>query len=159
LAEAKGYRKLILFLASAGGLGYLPWAPGTWGTLAGVALSLGFCRFPAGLFVVTVLAFFFMASWLAGQTESLLAAQDPQVVVVDEVVGFLIAVFTFPPTWRYLLGAFLLFRLFDIVKPYPASFFNRRSRSGYDVVLDDVVAGVYANLCLQAGRFLLGTLG
>lgn len=159
MAEAKGYRKLILFLASAGGLGYLPVAPGTWGTLLGVALSLGFCRFPAWLFGVTMLAFFFMASWLAGQAESLLRARDPQVVVVDEVVGFLLAAFTFPPTWPYLLGAFLLFRLFDIVKPYPASFFNRRSISGYDVVLDDVVAGVYANLCLQAGRLILKALG
>lgn len=158
MTASKGYQTLIFFLASAGGLGYLPLAPGTWGTLAGVALSLGLCRTPWWLFGVTISALFFLAAWLAGQAENLLAKRDPQVVVMDEVVGFLIAVFSFPPTWRYLAGAFVLFRIFDIVKPYPAGFFNRRSQSGYDVVLDDVAAGIYANLCLQAARFLFPSL-
>ena len=156
MAEAKGYKRLVLILASAGGLGYLPAAPGTWGTLGGVLLSLGLLRAPGWLYFLTIVAFFFLASWLAGQVESLLKKRDPGLVVVDEVVGYLISLATFPPQWRYLVAGFVLFRLFDIIKPYPASFFNRRARSGYDVVLDDVFAGVYANLCLQAARLALG---
>jgi len=158
VAEAKGYRRLVLFLASAGGLGYLPAAPGTWGTLGGVLLSLGWLRLPGWLYFLTVAAFFFLASWLAGQVESLLQKRDPGVVVVDEVLGYLISLATFPPQWPYLVAGFVLFRIFDIAKPYPASFFNNRAQSGYDVVLDDVFAGVYANLCLQIVRLALGAL-
>jgi phosphatidylglycerophosphatase A len=158
VAQAKGYRRLVLILASAGGLGYLPVAPGTWGSLAGVVLSLGLLQAPEWLYFLTLLAFFFVASWLAGQVESLLQKRDPQLVVVDEVVGYLVSLATFPPQWHYLVAGFVLFRIFDIVKPFPASFFNRRAQSGYDVVLDDVCAGVYANLCLQAARLALGAL-
>jgi len=154
--ETKGYQRFILILASAGGLGYLPAAPGTWGTLAGVILSLGFQNLPLGMYLLTTLAFFFLAVWLAGQAESLLKTRDPQMIVADEVVGYLVALATFPPTWPYLLGGFILFRIFDILKPYPASFFNQRSQGGYDVVLDDVAAGVYANLVLQAARLIWG---
>ncbi len=155
MAESKGYQRLILILASAGGLGYLPVASGTWGTLGGVLLSVGLLRLPGWLFILTAVAFFFVAVWLAGQVESLLQTRDPGVIVVDEVVGYLVSLFSFPPTWSYLVAGFVLFRIFDIIKPYPASFFNRRARSGYDVVLDDVFAGVYANLCLQAARLAL----
>ena len=73
-------------------------------------------------------------------------------VTIDEVVGYLVAMFTFPATWKWMLAGFILFRLFDTTKPWPASYFDKRSKLTGSVVYDDVMAGIYANLCLQIFR-------
>lgn len=142
-------RALILTLASAGGLGYIPIAPGTFGTLAGIPLLWAFdplrSRAPfayCALFVVLVLA----ACWIAGRAEALLGEHDSRKIVIDEVAGYLAATLFLPPSWQVAVTAFLVFRLFDILKPFPAGHIDRRFPGGYGVVLDDVVSGLYANL-------------
>lgn len=144
--------KLILWLASGLGLGYAPLIPGTFGTLLGVLVYffLGQTRWWIALLGIIII--FFISVWSSHQAERILFTRDPQVVTIDEVIGYLITMFSFPVTWKYLLAGFILFRIADIVKPWPASYFDRISQRGFAVVMDDVIAGIYANLCLQIFR-------
>ena len=147
-------RSFVLFVASAGFAGYFPVASGTVGTAVAVPIFWAFSRLqqlptPAylGAFVLSVAG----ACWFAGRADRLLGEHDSSVIVIDEVVGFLAATLYLEPTWPHSIAAFFLFRLFDVVKPFPASYFDRDVGGGAGVVLDDVVAGFYANLL---ARFL-----
>jgi len=152
---SKAKNKLVLFLASGFGLGYTPLAPGTFGTLLGVAAYFFLGRLSIFAVVPIAAALILVSIWLADQAEQILLTRDPQIVVIDEVAGFLVTMLSFPTSWRYLLAGFLLFRFFDILKPWPASYFDRSARRGWAVVMDDVAAGVYANICLQILRLAL----
>jgi phosphatidylglycerophosphatase A len=173
---------LALAIATCG-VGYLPLAPGTWGSLLGVGIylllrfsffrfiqllppdsSLRFLPLPifiaAELVVITVITL--VGIWAASRTEKLLNRKDPGKVVVDEVAGQLIALLPLVPRldpgWVSILLAFLLFRLFDIVKPYPARRLEGLE-SGLGIMADDLVAGAYAavatSILIAVGLFLL----
>jgi phosphatidylglycerophosphatase A len=143
----------IKFVGSGAYLGYIPFAPGTAGTIAGIPLFLWvFSRFSPGLYLLSLAAFFFMAVWVAERAEILFHALDSRKIVIDEITGFLCTMFLVPAQAGYLIAGFILFRIMDIVKPYPANIINSRMRGGFGVVLDDVVAGIYANLILQVIR-------
>jgi len=149
-------KRLILVLASGLGLGYSPVASGTVGTLLGIVIFLGMARVHALTYLIILFALFFFSCWLAARSEDILQKRDPGIIVIDEIVGYLVTMFTFPMHWHYILAGFLLFRFFDIFKIYPASYFDREGPPGYGVILDDVVAGIYANICLQIARLVLG---
>lgn len=142
-------RPLILALASAGGLGYIPIAPGTFGTLAGIPLVWAFepfrLRAPVA-YCVAVVVLVLAACWIAGRAEQLLGEHDSRKIVIDEVAGYLAATLFLAPSWQVVVIAFLVFRLFDILKPFPAGYIDRKFPGGYGVVLDDVVSGLYANI-------------
>ena len=144
---------LIYFLASGAFVGFTPVAPGTAGSLLGVALFL--LIFPEG--TVGTLTFLALAVpvavWLAGQAEVAFGETDPKPVVVDEVVGQWIALALLPRTALYVGAAFVLFRAFDIWKPWRGL---EELRGGVGVVADDLAAGLAANLCLQALRLATG---
>jgi phosphatidylglycerophosphatase A len=132
-----------------GGAGYFPLAPGTAGSLVGVALVVGLARLPLGraaliaVLAAASLAIFALGVWAAGEAEEFFGRTDPGQVVVDEVVGQMLTFLLLPhATWKWLLAGFLLFRVFDIVKPFPARQAERISR-GWGIMLDDVVAGLY----------------
>ncbi|MGA2987839.1 MAG: phosphatidylglycerophosphatase A [Terriglobia bacterium] len=138
-----------IWFATAGGAGYFPIAPGTAGSLVGVALVVGLAQLPlhrpAAIAVLAAasLALFALGVWAAGEAEEFFGRTDPGQVVVDEVVGQMLTFLLLPhATWKWLLGGFLLFRLLDIVKPFPARQAERIPR-GWGIMLDDVVAGVY----------------
>ena len=141
--------RLILPLATWGGTGYLPLAPGTWGTAAALPLwwllshlgPLGYALALAGIFIVAVL--------VAGPAQALLSQTDPSAIVIDEAVGLLVALAGVPLNWTLALTGFLLFRALDILKPWPISWFDR-GHSGFHVVLDDVSAGLLARVVLAA---------
>jgi len=141
---------LALSIATCG-VGYLPLAPGTWGSLVGVGLFLLLVRVtPPNAFVAVVLvaivAFTGAGTWAATRTEQLSGRKDPGKVVVDEVAGQLIALFPLTLFTRWsswaVIVSFILFRFFDIVKPYPANRLQELN-GGAGVMLDDLVAGVY----------------
>jgi len=138
----------IRLLATWGGSGYSPVASGTVGTLAAIPFYLWLARLPLPLYLLTLTAFFFLACWVSGKAESIFREKDSGKIVIDEVVGYLVTMIAIPCDWRYVVAGFFLFRFFDIVKPPPASWFDRKLKNGYGVVLDDVAAGVYAWLCL-----------
>ena len=141
----------ILFLVTGAGAGYFPWFPGTIGTLVAVPLSLGLNRlaltyFPFALF--TLVGSILCAIWLSTKGAVILKQKDPRIIVIDEIVGFLVANFFAPPRLLALIWAFLLFRFFDITKPFPADKLERLP-GGSGIVLDDVMAGLYTLLSLR----------
>jgi phosphatidylglycerophosphatase A len=138
----------IKLLATWGGSGYSPFASGTVGTLAAIPFYLWLARLPTTLYLLTLIAFFFLACWVSGKAEIIFQERDSGRIVIDEVVGYLVTMTAIPYDWRYIVAGFFLFRLFDVVKPPPANWFDSKLKNGYGVVLDDVAAGVYAWLCL-----------
>jgi phosphatidylglycerophosphatase A len=170
--------RVSLAIATAFGLGYLPRAPGTWGSLGGVALCLGMdwitsrkmlrllnmerhANFwtvgllPAQVDYVVVILIALLGVYVAGRAANYVGKKDPQFVVIDEVSGQMITYFS-PFTlfnWKSLLLGFILFRVFDIWKPFPA----RQAESlpgGLGIMADDWIAGIYAALGLWIARAL-----
>jgi len=131
------------------GAGLLPVAPGSWGSLAALPVAWVILAFgnPRLLFLAALLAF--LVGWLAvAHYKRYAAAKDPQEVVIDEVSGqWLTLLFAEPSVWWHWLLGFLLFRLFDIVKPWPANLIDRRN-GAFAVMADDAVAGLYAMIGL-----------
>ncbi len=134
------------------GVGYLPLMPGTYGSLVAVGIFLGFTQLVKGnalvaLVLVSIVAVTFAGIWAASRTEELSGRKDPGKVVVDEVAGQLISLFplTLVAHWSIVavIISFILFRFFDIVKPYPARKLEAL-KGGLGVMCDDLIAGVYA---------------
>jgi phosphatidylglycerophosphatase A len=145
-------RTFILFLATGAYSGYAPVAPGTVGTLVAIPLiflSTQLFSFSVILHLVVIVLAIAGACWMADVADRELEAHDSGKIVIDEVVGFLVATAAMEVTWSQLFLAFFLFRLFDIVKPPPASFFDEKVPGGIGVVLDDVWAGLYTNLIVR----------
>ena len=128
--------------------GYVPVASGTFGSLVGVIAYLipGFEDLRVILPAITVVLI--LGSLAAGRMERAYG-HDPSIVTIDEVLGMWVSLLLLPKTLSVVVGAFILFRLFDILKPPPARMFDRM-KGGWNIMLDDVVAGVYANILLQA---------
>ncbi|MCY3985486.1 MAG: phosphatidylglycerophosphatase A [Candidatus Dadabacteria bacterium] len=131
------------------GLGYAPGAPGTVGTLGAVGVVYLLSFFTDGIsYFVFTLGLTLISFVVAGRCASVLGKKDPPEVVIDEVCGFFVCMLFVTPDSLNLALGFFIFRFFDIAKPFPI----RRAEGlpgGYGIVMDDVLAGVYANLCLQ----------
>ncbi len=183
-SSGKRKPRISLAIATALGLGYIPKAPGTFGSLVGVILGWGAMALSplqfapriaatgelsnppafwwsnfAGTECVTIVVVSVIGIWAAGRTARYLQNHDPQIVVIDEVAGQLISYLglatpkTFALNWKYLLLGFILFRVFDIWKPFPA----RQAESlpgGLGIMADDWIAGIYAALGLWIARAL-----
>lgn len=144
-------RKIILVFATGIGVGYFPLFPGTMGTLLAVPLSFGVNRLATHsllLGLVTLVGFISCAVWLSTRGETFLGRKDPGSIVIDEIAGFLVANFLAPPGLTTLVLAFVLFRIFDIVKVFPASRLQTLA-GGIGIVSDDVIAGVYTFVILR----------
>ncbi len=139
--------RLAKFIATFLGVGYLPFFPGTFGSAAALILFLivnpGYSAQCVFLAVFTVLGFCF-----AGKAEKLFNSKDPKYIVIDEVAGMFLTLLFVPLDFKLLLIGFLLFRVLDTVKPFPAGRLQNLPGSA-GIMLDDIVAGVYANLILQ----------
>lgn len=142
-------RRFVLFLASNAGLGYAPFASGTFGTLAGIPAYWLLAKLPPALWALTVTALFFLGCWAAGAAGKIYGVVDDGRIVIDELIGYLVTVAFLSFSWKAAILGFFLFRFFDIVKPQPARWFDRSMKNGYGVVLDDVMAGLYSALALR----------
>ncbi len=136
------------------GVGFSPLAPGTAGSIFALLI---FLIFPNNLaaYLFGIIILFFLGVWAATKTEieyikkfGREKGHDPQIVVIDEVVGMLIALIAIPATWPWVVAGFTLFRIFDITKIYPINI-TQRIPGGWGIMLDDVLAGIFANLVLQ----------
>jgi len=148
----------IKLLATGLGSGRLPFAPGTWGSLVALPLCI-FVFFPLGvgepyLYLATLITLIFLSVWIADRGEKLLQKKDPSEIVIDEVVGLSVALAFVPLSWQTYLAGFLLFRLFDVLKPFPARWFQDNLKGGWGIVLDDVMAGLYVCLLIHAYLFV-----
>ncbi|MFZ5775340.1 MAG: phosphatidylglycerophosphatase A [Thermodesulfobacteriota bacterium] len=141
--------RLFMAIATGCGAGYLPKAPGTWGSLAAIPLWLLLRRLDLSGYGIAVAVVFVLGVISAGQAEKIMDRKDPSVVVIDEIVGMLITLAGAPATPGAILVGFLLFRFFDIAKPWPVRFFDRRINGGAGIILDDVAAGLYGLGCLR----------
>jgi len=139
----------ILFLATGFGVGYSPVAPGTLGTLVAIPVYYFLSEISSPLYEITLVGFFFLSVWVSENAERYFGKKDDQRIVIDEIIGFLIAMLWIPKTIPFIIIGFFLFRFFDILKPFPIRRLEKRLKGGYGVVLDDVVAGVYGNIILH----------
>ncbi len=144
---------LIVFLASGVYTGYSPFASGTVGTLVGIPLYLMLPHRQPPLYLILTLLFIGAAIRLSHKAEIIFDAHDSGRIVIDEIAGFLVAMFLLPASWGYILAAFFIFRAFDVAKPPPVRYLEKLP-GGYGVVLDDVMAGIYTNLVLQLWRLV-----
>ncbi len=144
--------RIALLIATSLGVGYIPFAPGTFGSAAGLIL---WWALPASSSAqaAAIVVLFVVGSWSGSVAERHFGKTDPGQVVIDEVMGMLITLFLNPVGWKGALGAFLLFRLFDIVKPPPARQLEHL-QGGVGVMADDAMAAIYANLVLRAALAL-----
>ncbi len=136
-------------LAFGFGTGLAPKAPGTAGTLVGVALYLVLSMLPVALYVLIVAGLFAAGVWAVGSVADEMGSDDPPAIVWDEVVGFLIAMIAAPAGIMWVIAGFVLFRVFDIAKPWPIAEVEGRFKGPVGIMLDDVVAGVYTWLILH----------
>jgi phosphatidylglycerophosphatase A len=153
--SANDSRPLLgLAIATVCGVGYAPFAPGTCGSAAGL---LVWWLLPASPVVqgAAIVAIFIVGSWSGTVAERHFGRTDPGQVVIDEVMGMLITLFLNPVGWLGALAAFFLFRVFDVIKPYPANRFEQ-FHGGVGVMADDAMAAVYANLALRVCLWVSG---
>jgi len=148
--------KLIVALATGLYSGKIPFAPGTWGS-AFALIPWYFCRGLSLVNYLIVLAVIFVVGFLtSGSAEKIFDRPDPGCIVIDEILGMFITL-TLAPNHpvAWLLG-FVLFRIFDVLKPFPVSWFDTHLHGGIGIMMDDVMAGVYALICLQLIWLLIG---
>ena len=126
----------------------MPVAPGTAGTVCAIPIYLLFSPLAWPLYLITALAFTFLAIYVSQEAETLYKEKDSQRIVIDEIAGYLWTMFLIAPTVLHVALGFAFFRFFDIVKVFPADYFQRKLPGGYGVVADDVAAGVYGNIML-----------
>jgi phosphatidylglycerophosphatase A len=146
-----------VILAAWGPCGYAPGAPGTVGTLGAIPLFWLLRQMPLPAYLAATTALVVIAVVAAARAGVYWKVVDASPIVIDEVVGYLVTMAFFPWSWGTVIAGFVLFRIMDVAKPWPASAFDR-VKSGFGVVMDDVAAGVYAGLSLafvQLGLTLL----
>lgn len=144
------------WLAFGFGSGLLPKAPGTWGTLAAIPIYLLVALFPLPVYVLATMLLFVVGVWVCGKAGRELGVHDHPAIVWDEVVGYLITMTAAPGTWQWMLAGFVLFRVFDILKPWPISWLDRNIGRGLGVMTDDVVAGLLAFTVIQLALLWIG---
>jgi phosphatidylglycerophosphatase A len=149
------FRNPVHFLAFGFGSGAASTAPGTFGTLAAVPLYLLFAQLSLPYYVLMLAITFGLGIYLCDKTAHDLGVHDHGGIVWDEFVGFWLTMTVAPPGWQWLLAGFVLFRFFDIVKPFPINWLDRHIKGGLGIMVDDVVAGVFAWLCLQGANLAL----
>jgi phosphatidylglycerophosphatase A len=142
------------FIALGGGLGLTPKAPGTFGTLLGIPLLF---LMPTNLvaYLVVLVVLFALGVWCCDACAKNLGVHDHPGIVWDEVVGYLITMIAVPKTLLWVVVGFILFRFFDILKPWPISWIDKHVEGGMGIMLDDVLAAVFALIVIQIALYFI----
>lgn len=148
----------VHFLAFGFGSGLAPFAPGTFGTLMAVPLYLLMMQLSLVPYLVLVAVVSIVGIWICDRSSKLLGVHDHGGIVWDEFAGFFVTMIAAPAGWIWIIIGFVLFRLFDIWKPWPISLLDKKVGGGLGIMVDDIVAGVYALICLQALYYFFPTL-
>jgi phosphatidylglycerophosphatase A len=146
-------RAIIIFFATGALSGYAPIAPGTAGSVVGIAVLLGgfapLWRYSPPLALAIFAIAFAISCWIAGRAEVIFDEHDSPKIVLDEVLGMVATMIANPMGPAWIAAGFVLFRVADVLKPWPASHIDRSVGGGSGVMLDDLAAAVYANIVLQ----------
>jgi phosphatidylglycerophosphatase A len=149
---------LVTFVATGAFTGYAPLAPGSVGSVLGLLLvkfaTASLWSYSPAWSLILFAVVFILACGVADRAEKILGEPDSPAIVLDEILGMIATMFGNPTGWIWLIAGFSLFRLFDIIKPWPASRFDRM-RGGAGLMLDDLAAAVYANITLQVLRRII----
>jgi phosphatidylglycerophosphatase A len=148
-------RNPIHFLAFGFGSGLAPKAPGTAGTVVAIPSYLLLSHYSLLTYALVVVAAFIVGIYLCAKTADDLGVHDHPGIVWDEFVGYLITMFAAPVGWFWVILGFLLFRLFDIWKPWPIKLLDEKVESGLGIMIDDVLAGIYAAIILQLTAYFI----
>ena len=140
---------IVHMLAFGMGAGCSPKAPGTMGTLLAVGIYLPLSRLSLPAYLVVLLLVIVVGIWLCDKAARELGVHDHPGIVWDEIAGYLLTMLAAPAGWQWIVVGFALFRLFDIWKPWPIGWLDRRVGGGLGIMLDDLVAGAFAAACLQ----------
>ncbi|AOW76519.1 phosphatidylglycerophosphatase [Colwellia sp. PAMC 20917] len=139
----------IHFLALGFGSGLLPKAPGTYGTLAAIPLYLLLAPASVSTYLAIVIIMSIAGIYICGKAAEDAGVPDHGAIVWDEIVGFLITMFLVPLTWQSIVVGFILFRIFDIFKPWPISYVDKNLHGGLGIMVDDILAGLAALACMH----------
>ena len=139
----------IHFLALGFGSGLMPKAPGTFGTLAAIPVYLLMSDLPLWMFISLTAVITIAGIYICDYTSRALGVHDHSGIVIDEIAGYLITMIAMPNDWIWIVTGFILFRLFDILKPWPISWLDKKVSGGFGIMIDDVLAGIFALICLH----------
>ena len=139
----------VHWLAFGFGSGCSPWAPGTFGTLAAIPIYLLLQATSLWMYLLITMLMFLIGIWLCGETTKKLGVHDHSGIVWDEIVGYLVTMIAAPQGWLWIVTGFVLFRVFDILKPWPISIADKNISGGFGIMIDDIIAGIFAFTTLQ----------
>ena len=137
----------------------MPFAPGTFGTLAGLPLCYLVSLCPSGVGVMIISAVIALGVWLADSSEKMIGSKDPGCIVIDEIAGMLVTLAGLPFTFITVAVGFVLFRILDIFKPFPIRSLERKIPGGSGIMVDDLVAGIMANIILRIILYIFEKIG
>lgn len=143
-----------LAVALGFGTGLSPIVPGTVGTLVALPLWWMMIGFHPFYYLAFVAGAFLLGLWICGRASTRLGQHDPSAIVFDEIVGYLLALIVVPPTLSGVIFSFVVFRIFDVVKPWPISWLDRHVEGGLGIMLDDLVAGLFTAIIVLAARLV-----
>jgi phosphatidylglycerophosphatase A len=141
--------RLFVGLATGGYIGFIPFAPGTFGSILGIPLFYFMSSLPIPAAFSLMIVFILFSIWVAGKAEKTLSAKDPGCIVIDEIAGMGVTFLAIPFNIYLGILGFIVFRFFDILKPFPVNYLEKRFSGGLGVVIDDVAAGIMSNIVLQ----------
>ncbi|MFZ3047813.1 MAG: phosphatidylglycerophosphatase A [Desulfatirhabdiaceae bacterium] len=147
--------RLILFLATGCYSGYCPIASGTAGSAVGLIPAVFLSTISLSSATIVCILFVMGSVWIADQAEQIIRQKDSGLIVIDEIAGMMVTLLGLPFTFPMVLAGFLLFRVMDILKPFPICYLEMKVPGGAGVVIDDVVAGVFCNIILRVAWMML----
>ena len=150
--------RTVLFLATGFFIGTVPFAPGTFGSIIGLPICFLISRLDILTALICTILFILFAIWMAGVAEKVLKKKDAGEIVIDEIAGLIVTFFGIPFTLKTVIVGFIIFRAFDILKPFPIGALEKKVAGGPGIVLDDVLAGLYANLILRLAIYITGII-
>ena len=149
IIAVKELKDPVVFVALGFGSGLSPWAPGTAGTVIAVPLYLLISSLQSSYYLAITALVSLFGIWFCSYTSKKLNVHDHPAIVIDEIAGYFITMIMAPEGWLWVLIGFILFRFFDILKPWPISWIDKNVRGGFGIMFDDIVAGIAALIILQ----------
>ncbi len=153
--SSSGWPSTIKLLAFGFGAGYSPVAPGTMGTLVAVPLYLLLQPLPLFEYLGVVVALSVMGIFICGLASEEMGVHDHPGIVWDEIAGYLVTMIAAPAGWPWVVAGFVLFRFFDILKPWPIGAIDKKVSGGLGIMLDDILAGIFSLILLQIAAALI----
>ena len=141
--------KSVMVLATGCFAGYIPFAPGTFGSIVGLPLCFLLSKAKLSVAILFILIFIFFSIWIANSAEIILKQNDPGCIVIDEIAGIMVTFLGLPFNTISAIAGFIIFRIIDILKPFPIRYIERRFAGGAGIVMDDLAAGVCSNIMLR----------